>query len=155
MLFIFLRRRSRPIAGELALLVAAYTLFVLMPMTNAHGWHGGWAPAARFLVPVTPFLALPVANLLATARSRLLIGGVVAIQLLISGYIWLHPMLSWAGGEEPSAWLTRLAGEHVASMVPAWPIAHAFDATSWKAFLSGSAVVAAVTWGVLWPGRRS
>ena len=54
-------RRSRTVAVELLVLSALYLVPVLLPTVNPHGWRGGWSPAARFLVPIAPFLGLPIA----------------------------------------------------------------------------------------------
>jgi hypothetical protein len=116
-----------------------------MPQTNYHCWHGGWAPAGRFLVPIAPLLALPIGLLGTRMRWRWPLGAVVVIQILISQYLWAHPMWSWNGGEEPSAWLERLVGTHWASVVPIWPITRPFDSMSWLAFSAGVFVVVSVT----------
>ncbi|HXT71024.1 MAG TPA: hypothetical protein VN700_14780 [Vicinamibacterales bacterium] len=147
--FVMLFRRSRPVAVELGLLCAAYLLFVMLPVTNIHGWHGGWAPAARFLVPISPFLALPVALFVTAGQARWLAGVIVAVQVLISQYVWAHPMWSWSGDAEPSAWLVRLVGESAASRIPIWPIVRPFDASSWMALAAGATIVLCVTWMLL------
>jgi len=143
--FVVLWRQSAPAARELLLLIGAYLFFILLPVTNAHGWHGGWAPAARFIVPIAPLLALPIGLLVANRRARWPLGAIVVIQILISQYLWAHPMWSWNGGEEPSAWLERFVGTRWASIVPIWPITHPFDSTSWIAFAAGAVVVFGVT----------
>ena len=40
--WILLARRSRATANELLLLAAVYLLLVANPVTNIHGWRGGW-----------------------------------------------------------------------------------------------------------------
>ena len=43
-----------------------YVTLIICPLTNVHGWTGGWSPAASFLTPITPLLGLFVfAGLLA------------------------------------------------------------------------------------------
>ena len=59
---VLLWRRTNKIAGELLLLISSYLFFVLLPVTNPHGWEGGWSPAARFLMPIAPFRAAPWHN---------------------------------------------------------------------------------------------
>jgi hypothetical protein len=54
---ILLWRTSRRRCAELLMLIAGYIIPVAIPALNAHGWQGGWAPAARFLVPISPLLA--------------------------------------------------------------------------------------------------
>jgi hypothetical protein len=116
--WLLLRRRAPRPAAETALLVGAYLLPVLLPMTNVHGWQGGWSPAARFLVPVVPFLALGGPLLLANARGRLAAGAVAAVQLLLDGFYWRRPMLLWAqdsGASQfnPAVWGLTLVGAGV------------------------------------------
>jgi hypothetical protein len=146
---VLLWRRSPKEARELPLLIGSYWFFVLLPVTNPHGWEGGWSPAARFLMPIAPFLALPVAVLLAAGRSRWVAAAIVVIQVLISRYLWAHPMWSWSGDEGPSPWLARFVGPQWASVVPSWPITRPFDTTSWIALSGGALVVISVTFVLL------
>ena len=53
---------------------------VLSPLTNAHGWTGGWSPPARFLVPVLPVVALLVIRGLSVA-PRAICAPLLAVQL--------------------------------------------------------------------------
>jgi hypothetical protein len=121
--WMLLRRRSR--AGrfasyELLLLAAAYLLFVLMPVTNVHGWRGGWSPAARYLVPIAPLLAVAVPGLAVEALAGILTGAVVMIQLAIDAFFWGHPMQFWTVGPGPAPLIEALAGSRIAGLVPVW-----------------------------------
>lgn len=87
------RERSR--AGLLIGLVAgAYLISVLLPVSNAIGWTGGWSPPARFLVPIVPLLAVAVAVGVRLTPKLLLIT-LVVIQIGIDGYVWQHPKVLW------------------------------------------------------------
>ena len=112
-----LRRTDPTVARELAIVAAAYLILVLLPFTNAHGWRGGWSPAARFLMPLAGLAALTLPGLIET-RHRTLIGIVVAAQLTISLTFWLEPALFWSEGPGTAAHLVRLLGP-VASRIPA------------------------------------
>lgn len=91
------REQRRPGIAA-AFLIAAYLLPILSPLTNVHGWTGGWAPAARYLVPVVPLLAIGVA--IALKRTpRLVAAGVVALQIVISAYFWQAPKNLWNDGD--------------------------------------------------------
>lgn len=117
------RRTSRTIAAEIAMIVGTYLLFVVMPITNVHGWRGGWSPAARFLVPVVPFLAvlLPwlAAGRGASPLASRVIAAVLAVQVALDAFFWAHPMLLWSEGPGPAPWLERWAGG-LAARLPAW-----------------------------------
>jgi hypothetical protein len=149
--FVALWRTSRQSAIELAAIIGGYLFFVLFPVTNIHGWRGGWSPAARFLVPIAPFLALPVARLLATHSARWAVAPILAIQLPISAYLWSHPMLSWAENAGPSPWLERMLGSRVAGLVPAW---EQLDATTSVTLVVCVAGLAVFTWVVMRFGKR-
>src|SRR5205814_2034004 len=92
-----LTRRFRVVGNELLLLVVAYLVFVVMPVTNIHGWRGGWSPAARFLVPIAPFIALAV-PLLLTHNTLRMVAAFVFLQLSLDVFFWEHPMLLWSEG---------------------------------------------------------
>lgn len=115
-----LARRSRAAANELLFLVAAYLIFVVNPVTNIHGWRGGWSPAARFLVPIAPFLALAVPAILSVRNAARIAAIVIAAQLAIDVFLWGHPMLSWSEGPGPSPFLQAMVGRSLAASVPAW-----------------------------------
>lgn len=115
-----LRRRSRAISNELLLLVIGYLVLVVMPLTNIHGWRGGWSPAARFLVPIAPFLALAVPLLITAGRSWLVIAALCSLQLSLDAFFWGHPMAFWSEGPGPAPFLEALVGRAAAAIVPAW-----------------------------------
>jgi hypothetical protein len=138
-----LARRSRAAGLEVLLLVAAYLVLVLNPVTNIHGWRGGWSPAARFLVPIAPFLGLAVPLLLAARRNLLLAGAIVAAQIALNAFFWGRPMTMWSEGPGPAAFLLSLAGSAFAA---AWPI---FDTLTGATLLIAAAIVVgwlALTW---------
>lgn len=95
-LIVLFRDRSR-LARDTGIVIACYLVPVLLPMTNMHGWTGGWSPAARFLLPVAPLLWVGVGYLaMHTSRAgRLMIAVLVAIQLLMDAYVWQYPKTLW------------------------------------------------------------
>jgi hypothetical protein len=117
---ILVARQSRGAAVELTLIVAAYLFFVINPVTNAHGWRGGWSPAARFLVPVTPFLAIGLPALLRSRAGTIVTSAVIAVQIVISAFLWAHPILTFSEGPGPAPWLQWLAGKSFAAAIPVW-----------------------------------
>jgi hypothetical protein len=114
------RRRSRRSAYELLALPLGYLLFVVMPVTNVYGWRGGWSPPARFLVPIVPFLALPIPLLLRRPETRAWAAPLLALQLALDAFLWAHPMLLWSEGPGTAPFLERLAGSWLAARVPPW-----------------------------------
>jgi len=138
-----LRRRSRAAADELLLLVVAYLVFVVMPVTNIHGWRGGWSPAARFLVPTAPFLALAVPLLMTERNSRRIVAALVFLQLALDAFFWGHPMLLWAEGPGPAPFLEGLIGRPLAAIVPAW---ESLNGRVFLASLVGLGIWSALTW---------
>lgn len=118
--WIMMRRRARTQSYELMLLVVAYVVLVLMPVTNVHGWRGGWSPAARFLVPIAPFLALPISGLLLERTGRRVFVLIAAVQIVFDAVFWAHPMLFWSDGPGPAPFLEVLVGRSRAAMLPVW-----------------------------------
>jgi hypothetical protein len=116
--WLLLWRRSRGLAIELLGVVLGYLAFVLMPMSNVHGWRGGWNPAARFLVPIVAFAALAVPALMADRRGRWFVVGLLCVQLPLNAFFWRHPMLTWSEGPGPAPFIEGLFGSRVAARLP-------------------------------------
>ena len=84
-----------------------------------HGWTGGWSPAARFLTPIVPLLAIPIA--LAIPRyPQALVVGVAAVQVIISAYMWQNPKNLWNDGDGVAAVCER-GGATFCRYLPAVP----------------------------------
>jgi len=98
----------RALVGATAV-VAAYLLPILLPFINAHGWTGGWSPAARFWVPVVPLLVIVMAAGLARA-PRALVVPMLAVQIAVSAYFWQHPKNLWNDGDGIAAVCERGGG---------------------------------------------
>jgi hypothetical protein len=102
-------RRQRELCVALTAIIASYVAVIAIPLANAHGWRGGWTPAARFLVPIAPFLGMLTFG--AVARFRRLPAIVivlVAVQVALDAVLWQHPGLFWNDGIGRSALLTFL-----------------------------------------------
>jgi hypothetical protein len=100
--------KSRPnVSWSVVLTVGVYVAFIICPLTNVHGWTGGWSPAARFLTPIAPLLGLFVfAGLRAAPRP--LAAAVVSVQIAISAYAWQHPKILWNDGDGRAAFCEPL-----------------------------------------------
>lgn len=60
-----------------------------------HGWWGGFAPAARFLVPLVPIGALVVVPALRAPAVRAIAVLLLVPQLAIDAVAWQHPRDMW------------------------------------------------------------
>ena len=113
---ISLVRARRDLAYSIFLVVGVYVGLVICPLTNAHGWTGGWNPAARFLTPITPLVGLCVfAGLRMVPRAVAVM--VVALQVAISAYAWQHPKILWNDGDGRAAFCEPL-GERICTYLP-------------------------------------
>jgi hypothetical protein len=118
----WLLRRARPdMLREVLWLSAPYLLAIALPVVNRHGWRGGWSPAARFLVPVMPFLALGIVHALMRCR-RWITATLAALQLALDAVYWSRPQLLWEDGDGHSALMDTLGRAlHVSfSWWPSW-----------------------------------
>ncbi len=113
---ISLVRVRRDLAFSLFLVVGVYVALLICPLTNAHGWTGGWNPAARFLTPITPLVGLCVFAGLRTA-PRAVVVIVVALQVAVSAYAWQHPKILWNDGDGRAAFCEPL-GERICGYLP-------------------------------------
>ena len=93
-----------------------YLALIICPLTNVHGWTGGWSPAARFLTPIAPLLGLFVFAGLRAAPMPLA-AAVVALQIAISAYAWQHPKILWNDGDGRAA-LCEALGDRVCGYLP-------------------------------------
>jgi hypothetical protein len=98
--------RDRRVAGGIVFTSVCYIAPILWPVTNVHGWTGGWSPAARFMVPVVPLLALtlPAAFL---HIPRVLLAVLLLLQITIDAYVWQNPKNLWNDGDGIAAVCSR------------------------------------------------
>jgi hypothetical protein len=139
-------RRDRSLAAPLLGLTGAYVLTIALPGLNPHGWRGGWSPAARFLVPIAPLLAVFVYAVASRAgRLSRVVWIVVGLQASISAYLWQHPKLTWDDGDGASALLTAIDGGTglLSSSVPA--LAAPLTPRMWVVIAAGLVLWAAMT----------
>jgi hypothetical protein len=109
--------RPRPIARAVMLAGACYLGLILWPVTNVHGWQGGWNPAGRFMLPLVPLaaLALPAAF---AAIPRAVLVVLLALQIFLDGYLWQNPKDLWNDGDGRAAICGR-SGAGVCQWLPA------------------------------------
>jgi len=123
----FMLARERP---QLTLAVVSvcvvYVGFIVCPITNVHGWTGGWNPAARFLTPI-----LPLAGFFVYAGLRgspiVIAAPILALQIAISAYLWQHPKMLWNDGNgiaafcETAAPRLRSGQAFICAWLPSFP----------------------------------
>jgi hypothetical protein len=88
-------------------------------MTNVHGWTAGWSPAARFITPIVPLLAVPLTFALVRMPQALVVL-LVAMQLTIDGYMWQNPKNLWNDGDGVAAVCER-GGARFCGYLPSVP----------------------------------
>jgi hypothetical protein len=109
-------KTKQDVALSVFLTAGFYVALIVCPLTNVHGWTGGWNPAARFLTPITPLLGLLVfAGLRAAPRA--IVVAVVTLQVAISAYAWQHPKILWNDGDGRAAFCEPL-GDRACGYLP-------------------------------------
>ena len=98
--------RDRRVAAAIVFASACYIAPILWPVTNVHGWTGGWSPAARFMVPILPLLALALPSAFRWT-PRLLVAVLVVLQISIDAYMWQNPKNLWNDGDGVAAVCSR------------------------------------------------
>jgi len=63
------------------ILVALIVVFVLFNVCF-NGWHGGWSVGPRYLVPVLPLLALPIATVARGMRGPVMALGLISVVIM-------------------------------------------------------------------------
>ncbi|HET7219428.1 MAG TPA: hypothetical protein VFJ02_15330 [Vicinamibacterales bacterium] len=97
-----LLKSRRDVLTTIAIVTTVYVGMIVCPITNVHGWTGGWSPAGRFLTPVLPLVGLLVViGMRPLPRALLTIA--VVLQLIIDGYAWQHPKILWNDGDGRAA----------------------------------------------------
>jgi hypothetical protein len=114
----FAVRTHRQIMRPIVLLVVAYLVPILLPITNVHGWTAGWSPAARFWVPIVPLLALLLAAAIERAPLAVVIS-IVGLQTVLSAYFWQNPKDLWNDGDGIAAVCER-SGFTVCNRLPSF-----------------------------------
>jgi len=75
-------------------LMLPMTAFFL-PMAAFVTWDAGFSPAARFLVPLTPIVAVAAALALAHRPLRRAFAPILVLQVVIGAVVWQRPRLLW------------------------------------------------------------
>jgi hypothetical protein len=116
--FIALTRTRRDVSWPIAIVVLVYTALIVCPLTNVHGWTGGWNPPARFLMPIVPLASVLVyAGLRAT--PRLVVLPLLVLQIAIDAYAWQHPKILWNDGDGRAAFC-ETTGSRLCDHLPAF-----------------------------------
>ena len=97
---------NRSVSRAIVFAALCYLALILWPVTNVHGWTGGWSPAARFMVPIVPLLALALPASFAKT-PRVVVGALLVLQIGIDGYMWQNPKNLWNDGDGVAAVCSR------------------------------------------------
>jgi len=100
-------------------LVPALLLYV--PMASFVEWWGGFSPAARYLVPIVPLCAVPMALALRSTILKIAMVFLALAQLAIDAVVWQHPRALWPqdSGGNPALELLGTAGRAYERLLPA------------------------------------
>jgi hypothetical protein len=98
--------RARAAAWTLAVPV----LLLYLPCAANDQWWGGFAPAARFLVPLVPLFALPLAPALTRPAFVRAVAVLAVPQLVISAIGWQRPRALWPRGDGRNRVLESIPG---------------------------------------------
>lgn len=60
-----------------------------------HGWWAGFSPAARYIVPLTPFFIVVIADALRYRAIRIALLALIIPQAAIDAMVWQHPRTLW------------------------------------------------------------
>jgi hypothetical protein len=93
---------------------------LFLPMAAYVDWPSGFAPAARYLAPIMPLVALPAVFAARVALFRLIAWPVLAWQALLTIAAWRYPFGFWPTDDYSNALLQRvpLAGPIVERWLP-------------------------------------
>jgi hypothetical protein len=112
---------NRRLGGAVLFLTAASCLPILLPMINPYGWAGGWSPAARFLVPIAPLLAIAAfvyRSSLATVPWT--VTTIVTVQCVLDAIYWSRPKVLWNDGTGRGALAALASPLDLPAWLPSW-----------------------------------
>ncbi|HEY2905737.1 MAG TPA: hypothetical protein VGJ29_07530 [Vicinamibacterales bacterium] len=85
-------------------------LLLFVPMAAYADWTAGFAPAARYLVPIVPLLALPALWAMDDPWLRRLAFALVVFQAAVAAVIWQHPRWLWPRGDARNLAMNAIPG---------------------------------------------
>ena len=136
-------------------LLAPIALFYL-PMASYATWDAGFSPAARFLVPLTPLVALAVLPALASRVIRTTAIPLLLFQTAITAVVWNYPRALW-----PKEQASNQALDAIPVIGPLWssalPSLHTGDPIiyGWITFAAVAIVNVAIVAAARVEGRAS
>ncbi|MSO45419.1 MAG: hypothetical protein EXQ59_01445 [Acidobacteria bacterium] len=94
-------RRTWPFLVPTALLYLPAAAFT-------HGWWAGFSPAARYIVPLTPFFIIAIADALRHRAIRIAVMVLLIPQVVIDAVVWQRPRTLWPSATPVNAALERV-----------------------------------------------
>jgi hypothetical protein len=97
-------------------------MLLYLPMASFLEWWGGFAPAARYLVPIVPLCLVPMLYAFRVRAVRYAAAALLVPQLAIDVVVWQHPRALWPGVPGANAALDHLGalGHAYANLFPMW-----------------------------------
>ncbi len=146
-----LARRDRRDLAWLAVIALPYLLLII----NYKQWWGEWCPPARYLAPLIPLLALPLAKAVGALRSRpfaITFAVLSALSYGVMGAFANKPSLMYnhpVGRSNLLLWVVEIGGPDLTKVVPTYFLETQIERT----------VVATVAWALcmaalVWWGYR-
>ncbi len=83
-------------------------LLLFLPMATFMNWHGGFSPAARYILPIMPLLAVPAATALRAPIVRWTAVPLFIFQALILAVVWSSPRTLWPREQATNAALEKI-----------------------------------------------
>ena len=140
------RRHTWAFAVPVATLYLPAAAFVM--------WWAGFAPAARYLVPAVPFLAVSVARAFEARAVRVAAAVVAALQIPVNAMTWQRPRTLWPANESnPALEALGVPGRAYAEFLPAMRL-DGMDASVAPALFAAAGVTILLIVGATWRHRE-
>jgi hypothetical protein len=93
---------------------------LFLPMGAFTVWSAGFSPAARYLVPLVPLLAAPVADAMSQRVMRRAAAAAATCQAVVTAVVWQYPRTLWPREVGTNDALAHIpfAGPAYAAMLP-------------------------------------
>jgi len=123
-----------------------------VPMSAYVDWPSGWAPAARYLTPILPLVALPALDAVKVRAFRAVAWPILIWQGVLTGVAWQYPRGFWPTDDTTNALLERVPV--VGPMIDRWlPSIATGDAVTLAAAWAAASLAMAL--GIWWTEKQS
>ena len=121
-------------------------VLLFLPMAAFVEWRAGFSPAARYLVPLMPLVALAITRALDMAIVRRIALVLIVFQAAISLYLWNRPRWLWPDRDGTNHALIAIPviGPLYNRLLPSMAAPNAIS-HAWMAFFVIAVISAAIT----------